>query len=89
MKKRQPKLIDALSGEVLDVDPTPTQIKLATIAEVRRELARVYRDARGGHLETADASRLSYILSQIGKMIVDNELEMRIEKLEELKNGKY
>ena len=82
MKKRQPKLIDALTGEVLDADPTPPQIKLGSIAEVRREMARVYRDARGKQIDTADASRLSYILVSIGKMIELDELEKRISQLE-------
>jgi len=90
MQKRQPKLIDALTGEVLDVDPTPSNIKLGSIAEVRRELARVYRDARGGQLETGDASRLSYILVSIGKMIELDDLEKRITQLEgTAQNGKH
>ena len=88
MKKRQPKVIDSQSGEVFDVDPTPPQIKLGSIAEVRRELARVYRDARGGNIETGDASRLSYILVSIGKLILDNEIEQRLTKLENAQNGK-
>ena len=88
MKKRQTKVIDSQSGEVFDVDPTPPQIKLGSIAEVRRELARVYRDARGGNIETGDASRLSYILVSIGKLILDNEIEQRLTKLENAQNGK-
>ncbi len=87
MKKRQPKVIDSQTGAVFDVDPTPPQIKLATAADVRREMARVYRDARGKQLATADASRLSYILVSIGKMIELNDLEKRITELEGLKNG--
>jgi len=83
VKKRTPKLIDALSGEVIDADVPPSQIKLNTVSEVRREAARVYRDCRQGRLDTADGSRLSYMLASIAKMIETSELEQRIRKLEE------
>jgi len=87
MKKRQPKVIDAQTGAVFDVDPTPPQIKLGSIAEVRRELARVYRDARGGLIETSDGTKLAFILTGIAKMIETSELEQRIENLERANHG--
>jgi hypothetical protein len=48
--------------------PTPP-LKLATIEDCRREMARVYRDARSGATDTQDASRLVYILTSIAKML--------------------
>jgi hypothetical protein len=56
-----------LEGQVLMAIPTP-QIKLATIDDCRREMARVYRDARTARADTADASRLVYMLTSIAKM---------------------
>jgi hypothetical protein len=49
---------------------------------VRREAARVYREARAGRIETADASRLSFMLQGIAKMIEASTIERRIEALE-------
>jgi hypothetical protein len=57
---------------------------LATPADLRRELARLYRDARTGLVATADASRLAGILNIIARLIETSDLELRIERLEEL-----
>lgn len=42
----------------------------------------VYREARSGKIETADASRLSFMLQGIAKMIEAATIERRIEALE-------
>ena len=68
-------------GQVLKAMPTP-QLKLATIEDCRREMARVYRDARTASTDTADASRLVYILATIAKMIEIGQLEQRLTALE-------
>jgi hypothetical protein len=75
----QPATIDGVSLRVL---PTP-QLKLATIEDCRREMARVYRDARTATTDTADASRLVYMLATIAKMIEIGQLEQRLNALEE------
>lgn len=72
-------------GQLLRSVPTP-QLKLATIEDCRREMARVYRDARTATTDTADASRLVYILTSIAKMIEIGQLEQRITILEENNN---
>ena len=74
-------------GQLLRAIPTP-QLKLATIEDCRREMARVYRDARQATTDTADASRLVYMLTSIAKMVEIGQLEQRITKLEGLGNGK-
>jgi hypothetical protein len=61
-------------GQVLRALPTP-RIKLATIEDCRREMARIYRDAKAGKTETADASRLVYMLTAIAKMIEAGQIE--------------
>jgi len=63
--------------------PTPLRkVPLQSLEDVRREAARVYREARAGRLETADASRLSFMLQGIAKMIEATTIERRIEALE-------
>jgi hypothetical protein len=45
-------------------DPTP-KINLSTAEDVRREMSRVYRGARNKKLATIEATKLTYILTQI------------------------
>lgn len=81
MEKKEAKPPVVQEGQVLRAVPTP-QLKLATIEDCRREMARVYRDARSAKTDTAVASRLVYMLTSIGKMIELGQLELRVEDLE-------
>lgn len=83
-KAAKPPVI--IEGQVLRAIPTP-QLKLATIEDCRREMARVYRDARQATTDTADASRLVYMLTSIAKMIEIGQLEQRLIALEERQHG--
>ena len=75
--------VDSVSGDVL---PTHTKkIDLASINDVRLEMASVYRGMKSGAIETSDGSRLVYTLSAIGKMIEIYDIENRITQLEENK----
>jgi hypothetical protein len=82
MRKKERKKLEIIEGTVIPFDPTPHQIKLSTIADCRREMARVYRDARTAKIDTSEASRLVYMLSQIGKLIETGQLEQRLIELE-------
>ncbi|AEJ02499.1 hypothetical protein Nit79A3_2745 [Nitrosomonas sp. Is79A3] len=82
MPKKETNSPVIIEGQVLQALPTP-QIKLATIEDCRREMARVYRDARTARIDTQDASRFVYILSQIGKLIETGQLEQRLIELEQ------
>lgn len=62
--------------------PTPPKIKLQTLEDCRREAARVYREARAGKLDTSEASKLSFMLQGVAKMIEAGQIEKRIEALE-------
>ncbi len=75
-------------GQLLRAIPTP-QLKLATIDDCRREMAKVYRDAKTGITETADASRLVFMLTSIAKMIEVGQLEQRLTALEDKQNGNH
>ncbi len=72
--------MDDAGGVVL---PTPIKkIDLATINDVRLEMASVYRGMKSGAIETSDGSRLVYVLGQIGKMIELHDICTRIDLLE-------
>jgi hypothetical protein len=62
--------------------PTRRGIRLNTLKDVRRELARLYRDARSGTIATQDATRLAYLLDRLAHVIEGGLLEQRIEVLE-------
>ena len=55
---------------------------LETLTDVRREMARVYRHMRHGRIDTQDATRMTYVLTQIAKIIQTAELEARVSAVE-------
>ena len=68
MPKKATDLAVIIKEKELRVIPAHP-LKLATVEDCRREMARVYRDARSGATDTQDASRLVYILTSIAKML--------------------
>jgi hypothetical protein len=62
-------------------DATP-RINLATSDDVRREMAKVYRESRGGKIATSEATRLVYMLTQILKAHEAHVLEQKLLALE-------
>ena len=60
--------------------------KLDTLNDVKREMARVYRECRTGVLATTEGSKLTWMLEKIGKVIETSDLEKRIEALERQRN---
>ena len=75
------KAIEA-KGEV--GEPPRLRCKLATVKDVRGELARLYRDGKAGKRDVADVSRLANVLSILGKMIEGAEMEARLNALERM-----
>jgi len=73
-----------LKGQLLAPAPSsrPRRPVLQTLPDVRREMARVYRQMRHGRIDTQDATRMTYVLTQIAKIIQTVELEARIEAVE-------
>lgn len=71
-----------------DAPPPPVgkkvyaRAKLATATDVSRELAKLYREARSGSVKVEDASRLANILAILSRILIDSDLEARIEALE-------
>ena len=62
----------------------PRPGKLTHIADVRKELASIYRDARQGMLDTADLTRFAYALKILRDMIRDEKLEDLEQRIQEL-----
>lgn len=68
---------------VIETVPLPTpRINLHDMEALRREMGRVYRDMRGGTLQTQDGARLVYVLGEMRKLFEAVELERRIQALE-------
>ena len=67
--------------------PTPPRLRLplATAQDVRRELARLYREGKSGQREIVDVSRLANVLQILTRCIENSDFEIRLEKLEENK----
>ena len=62
--------------------PSPRQINLKSLDDVRLEMSKVYRDMRKQKIEPADGTKLVYVLSQIGKIIQLDEVAARLEAVE-------
>ena len=85
MSNKNPVEIDGVTGEVSDLPYTKGtryRAKLDSIQDVRREMAKVYRDARSGVIEVVDGTKLVWMLQAVGKVIETSDLEKRIEILE-------
>jgi hypothetical protein len=67
----------------IDVIKVPTpRLNLSTSEDVRREMARVYREARSRQIEPSEATKLVFILTQILRAHEQVVLENRITHLE-------
>ncbi len=88
MSNKYPVEVDGITGEVSDLPPPKGaryRAKLDTMQDIRREMAKLYRESRSGVLDVQDATKLTWMLQAVGKVIEGSDLEKRIEKLEELK----
>lgn len=73
----------SIASRGLSVVPTSVRRPdLASLTDVRREMGKVYREMRVRRIETQDGTRMVYVLSQIGKLIQQDEIVARISALE-------
>ena len=68
------------SIEIIEA-PTP-RINLSSVEDIRREMGRVYRDARCRKLAINEATKLTYILTQMLRATEVYILEERLTTLE-------
>lgn len=88
MSKREALEFDGVTGEVSEyphVKGTRYRAKLDSLGDIKREMAKVYRESRSGLSDVQDSTKQIWMLQAIGKVIVDADLEQRIEKLENQK----
>lgn len=78
--------------EVLPPATPRLRIPLRNADDVRRELAKLYRQMKAGEIAPADGTKLAYVLNLLRQAIETGELETRIAALESqaqtLKGGK-
>ena len=70
-------IIDSASYEVDGLPPGKNpryRCKLDTAEDVRRELAKLYRESRSGLIDPSDATKLGWLLGELRKTI---ELEQK------------
>lgn len=72
--------VNQVSAEVLN-DPAP-RINLATTEDIRREMAKVYRETRCNKILPSDGTKLVYMLINILKAYEVTEIERRLTDLE-------
>jgi len=85
MTNKYPVEVDCITGEVSDLPPqkgTRYRAKLDTLSDIKREMAKVYREARSGSVDVQDATKLTWMLQAVGKIIESSDLEKRIDLLE-------
>lgn len=68
------------SREVIE-DPIP-RINLSTSEDIRREMAKVYRETRCNKILPTNGTKLVYMLINILKAYEDSEIEKRLTDLE-------
>tara|TARA_B100000315_G_scaffold117171_1_gene107424 strand:- start:175 stop:480 length:306 start_codon:yes stop_codon:yes gene_type:complete len=73
-------------GEILPRIPRPGALN--SLTRVRRELSRVYRDARQGRLETSELGRYAYALNILSKIVEAESLEERLASIEQMLEGR-
>ena len=85
MANKHPVEIDGITGQVETLPPQKGhryRCKLDTLGNVKQEMAKVYREARSGLLDVQDATKLTWMLQAVGKVIEGNDLEIRMTALE-------
>ena len=84
MANKQPVIIDNDTGAVSTMPPKVTRYrcKLDTLQDVKKEMAKLYRESRSGVVEIVDGTKLVWMLQAVAKVIEGSDLEQRIEALE-------
>src|SRR3954454_21549156 len=73
---------------IIDVTPTPPKavsprLRLSTIGDCKREIAKLYREVRRGETSSTEAGKLVWMLNTLANLIADHDIEQRLAALEE------
>lgn len=89
MTDQLPVEIDGTTGDISEYTPQGKparyRAKLDTLQDVKREMAKLYRESRSGLLDVQEATKLTWMLQAVGKVIESSDLEKRVEALENRK----
>jgi len=77
----RPIQLEVINNPV-EVLPPKRSIALTSVGHCRAELATVYRQARLGQIQLADATKLAFVLVSLSRMIEISDLEARVLALE-------
>lgn len=78
------KPLATLDGvDVLPAATTRHRLPLRNADDVRKELARLYRQMKTGEIAPADGTKLAYVLNLLRQAIETGDLEMRLVALEQ------
>ena len=67
---------------ILMARPRPSRIHLASLAEVRREIAALYRSAKGGAIEAQTAAKLGSLLALLLRALEIEKVETKLAEIE-------
>ena len=83
-KKSSLTVIDGTTGKpVKRIADKRCRAKLDTSLDIRHEVAKLYRETRSGLLDSAEATKLTWILISIQKIIESSDMEARMARLEQ------
>jgi len=88
MSNDYPVEIDGATGEVESLPPTKDKryrCKLDSLADVKAEMAKVYRESRSSIIDPVTGTKFIWMLIAVQKAIEGSDLEKRIEILEQKK----
>jgi hypothetical protein len=87
MSDREGVIIDGITGEVETLPPQRGKryrCELDTVQDVKREMAKVYRECRSDILDAQTGTKLTWMLQGIAKVIETSDFEQRLEQLEQV-----
>ena len=87
MTVKQLVTIDGITGENDTLPPKDRRYrcKLDTLADVKAEMAKVYRESRSEVIDPVTGTKFIWMLQSVQKAIEGSDLEKRIEILEQNK----
>ena len=79
---RQVAALPTRTSKVIDFAKRKRAIDLATLTDVRREMARVYREVRFKKIPPEVGAKLTFMLTSIAKVSELAEVQPRVEAIE-------
>lgn len=74
-----------VEGDVLFASRHPfftSRPRLGTLRGIRRELASLYLATKAGAIDPGDAAKMTYILRETARTLIDGEIDDRVKALE-------